>query len=199
MNKETLIKVTNRFSGNVGYFIPDLQVKRTFMPRETKEITFEELEKLSFVPGGMKIITDYLVVKDKDAIKEILPNVEPEYFYGEAEVKNILEQGSLDQFLDCLDFAPDGVLDIIKDLAVNLPLDNMSKRNAIKEKLGFDVTKAIEIQNTKFDGDENENAAAADTKSRGRRASVPGITDEAATSNSARRSEMPSWKDIIKE
>lgn len=196
MNKDKLIKVTNRFSGNVGYDIPDLQVKRTFVPRETKEITFEELEKLSYVPGGMKIIRDYLVIKDKDAIKEILPDVEPEYFYGEAEVKNILEHGSLDQFLDCLDFAPDGVLDIVKDLAVKLPLDNMSKRNAIREKLGFDVTKAIEIQNTKYDGDDE--AATDASKPRGRRAATPGIMDEAATSSN-RRSELPSWNDIIKE
>jgi len=61
--------------------------------------------------------------------------------------------GSLDEFLDCLDFAPSVIIDMIKVLAVELPLNDVSKREAIKDKLGFDVTKAIEIRNTKLDGE----------------------------------------------
>jgi hypothetical protein len=63
-----------------------------------------------------------------------------------------MKVGTLEQFLDCLDFAPESVLENIKDMAVSLPLNDVSKRNAIQEKLGFDVSKAIEIKNTKFDG-----------------------------------------------
>ena len=51
--------------------------------------------------------------------------------------------GSLDAFLDCLDFAPEGVLQIIKDAAVELPLNDVQKREAIKTKLGFDVSAAV--------------------------------------------------------
>jgi len=36
--------------------------------------------------------------------------------------------GSLDEFLDCLDFAPEGVKDLIKTLSVELPLNDVSKR-----------------------------------------------------------------------
>ena len=72
--------------------------------------------------------------------------------------------GSLDQFLDCLDFAPNVILDMVKELAVELPLNDIQKRDAIKEKLGFDVTKTIEIKNIKFDG-ENENDAEVGEKS----------------------------------
>jgi len=36
--------------------------------------------------------------------------------------------GSLDEFLDCLDFAPSVIIDMIKVLAVDLPLNDVSKR-----------------------------------------------------------------------
>ena len=65
-------------------------------------------------------------------------------------------EGTLDQFLDCLDFAPEGVKEMIKEMAVDLPLNDMAKREAIQEKLGFNVTKAIEIKNTKFDGERED-------------------------------------------
>ena len=43
MDKSTLIKVINKYSGVVGYDVPDLGVHRDFFPNEVKEITYEEL------------------------------------------------------------------------------------------------------------------------------------------------------------
>ena len=64
--------------------------------------------------------------------------------------------GSLDEFLDCLDFAPEGVRELIKVLAVELPLNDVAKRKAIFEKLGFNVDKAIEIEQESADADEEK-------------------------------------------
>ena len=157
IDKNKLIKVTNRSSGSVGYEIADLGVKRQFQPRETKEVTFEELEKLSFERGGEYELRNCLVLKDEEAIKALLPDITketmPEYFYGEAEVKYLLTEGSLDQFKDCLDFAPQGVIDMIKDMAVSLPLTDTNKMDAINNQIGFDVASAIKINNAKFDGE----------------------------------------------
>ena len=63
---------------------------------------------------------------------------------SEQDIRDLIVNGSLDAFLDCLDFAPVGVLDLIKTLAIKIPCNDIAKRNAIKEKLGFDVTKALE-------------------------------------------------------
>lgn len=65
MDKNTLIKVVNKYSGVVGYGIPDLMLHRKFFPGETKEITYEELEKLSYQPGGETILREYLEITDK--------------------------------------------------------------------------------------------------------------------------------------
>jgi hypothetical protein len=60
IDKNKMIKVINKFNGTVGYTIPELNVHRNFYPREKKEISFDELEKLSFIPGGEVILKEYL-------------------------------------------------------------------------------------------------------------------------------------------
>lgn len=146
IDKTTLIKVKNRDNGTVGYTIPDLgNLHRNFQVGETKEITMEELRKLSYLPGGYAILRDCLIIENKEAVAELLGEVEPEYNYTEEEVKILLTSGSHDQFMDALDFAPKGVIELIKDLAVKLKLNDVAKRQAILEKTGFNVTKAIEI------------------------------------------------------
>lgn len=153
INKDELITVVNKFNGSVGYDISDWKVHRNFYAGESKNISFEELQKLSFEPGGDVLLKDFLEIRNSQAIKELLHfEPEPEYFYTEADVKRIMLSGSLDEFLDLLDFAPEAIIDIIKELSVNLPLNDVAKRDAIKEKFGFDVSRAIEIKNTKYDG-----------------------------------------------
>jgi hypothetical protein len=84
-----------------------------------------------------------LQIQDIDTIKRFNMHVEPEYHMSEQDVINVMLAGSLDAFLDMLDFAPAGVIDLIKDLSVKLPLVDMSKRKALKEKTGFDVDAAL--------------------------------------------------------
>lgn len=148
MEKSTLIKVLNRDNGAVVYAIPEMNgLKRVYQAGETKEITFEEIEKLSYIPGGMELLEDSLVIlNNNEAIKEILGHVEPEYSYSKDDVINLMKNGSLDEFLDCLDFAPEGVKDLIKTLSVELPLNDVAKREAILNKLGFNVDNAIRIK-----------------------------------------------------
>ena len=191
INKDTLVKVVNKYNGTVGYDVPDLKVHRNFYPGESKDITFDELEKLSFAPGGSVILSDFLEVIDKEAVAALFGrDPEPEYYYTKEDIKKVMTTGTLDQFLDCLDFAPEAVKDTIKSMAVDLPLNDMSKRQAILDKLGFDVTKAIEIKNTKYDGETEE---TIETKASGRRA-TPIKTDNATAAPSGRR-----YKPITKD
>ena len=167
--KDKLIKVTNRYSGTVGYDVQDMAIPhRNFHPGETKEITFEELEKVAADPAGERILEKYLVIKDYEAAKELLPDVEPEYYYTEEDVKKLLlTPTNLDAFLDCLDFAPDGVIDLIQEEAVNLPLNDVAKRKAILDKTGFNVDSAVMIKHETEKEDakeENSSRRAAPVK-----------------------------------
>lgn len=145
LEKDTLVKVTNRVKGTVGYTIPDLgNLHRNFQANETKEVTMDELRKLSYLPGGEVILRDCLIINNDEAVQELLGTVEPEYNYTETQIRELLTIGTLDQFLDTLDFAPKGVIDLIKDLAVSTELNDVAKREALLKKTGFNVTKAIE-------------------------------------------------------
>lgn len=182
MDRDKKIKVVNKFNGIVGYAVPELGVNRTFYPKETKYISFDELEKLTYLPGGESILKENLEIMDEEALMELF-NVapEPEYHYTEEDVKTLMTSGSLDQFLDCLDFAPEVIIDMIKNLAVELPLNDMAKRDAIREKTGFDVTRAIEIKNTKYDAaDENTSAEEPVATSKRRAAPLKSETKTAA-------------------
>ena len=147
MKKDTEIKVFNRDNGAVVYSIPEMNgLRRVFQPGEEKEITFEEIQKLSYMPGGMALLEDSLVIKNPEAVSAILGHVEPEYSYDRNDIKKLMKEGSLDEFLDCLDFAPEGVHELIKALAVEMPLNDVAKRKAILEKLKFDVDMAVRIK-----------------------------------------------------
>lgn len=149
IDRDALIRVQNRDFGTVSYTIPDLNnLYREYQPNEIKMVSFDELFKLSQVPGGMYIITNYLIIYDEEAVAELLGEVEPEYFYTEKQVIELMKNGTLDEFEDCLNFAPSGVLDLIKDLAVKLPLNDVAKRDLILKKLNFNVANAIELGKT---------------------------------------------------
>lgn len=140
-----LYNVTNRSTAMVSYVIPEMNnLRRDFVPNETKRISYKELEALSFIPGGKRLIYDYLKITDATVAQNLDIHTEREYWMSAEDVKKMLIEGSLDELLDCLDFAPDGVIDLVKEFAVKLPLNDVAKREAIKEKTGLDITKAIE-------------------------------------------------------
>lgn len=148
VEKDRIIRVQNRDFGRVGYGIPDLNLRREFMPNEVKDITFDELFKLLQTPGGDYIINNYLIIYDDEVVKELLNDVEPEYYYTEEQVKKLMLSGSLDELEDCLNFAPNGVIDLIKEISVRLPLNDVAKRDLILKKTGFSVANAIELAKT---------------------------------------------------
>lgn len=156
MDNDTLVKVINRSNGSVGYSLPELHQTRYFNLREEKEIPYLELKSLYASEGGRNLIKEKLVVKSEEAIKALGFEIEPEYLYTEDDVKRVMTAGSYDAFLDMLDFAPDGVIDLVKQLAIDMPLNDVMKRRAIFDKIGFDVDGAITIKETVFDnGDGN--------------------------------------------
>lgn len=178
-----LAKVKNRSSGVVTYTIPEMgdkrNVVRSFAPQEIKTIDETELQALSYVPGGTILLENYLQILDEKVVENLALEVEPEYNMSEEDIIDLMKNGSLDAFLDCLDFAPEGVKELIKTYSIKLPLNDNAKRDAVKEKLNFDVDKALMIIR-------ESKAEETKTETKGRR--VKSATD------SNRRSELPTYK-----
>ena len=121
ITETTMYNVKNRSTSMVVYKIPETNLRREFAPGETKRIPFGELEKLTYQQGGKELLENFLQIVDEAVTKDLNVHREPEYNMSENQVKDLLISGSLDAFLDALDFAPIGVIDLIKSLAVSLP------------------------------------------------------------------------------
>ena len=87
---DTLINVRNRNNGTTGYTLADgAKETRLWAENEIKKITFAELKRVSYLPGGTELLRDYLVIEDPAAIEALNVGIDiqeqPEYLYTENE------------------------------------------------------------------------------------------------------------------
>ena len=158
------VTVENRTAGKIVYNITDRHIRRELAPRQSIRVPKEEVEALAYTNGGMDLIRNHLLVKDDKVLDELNVHREPEYYYTADNVAAIIKNGTLNEFLDMLDFAPEGVIDMVKDLAVQLPMQDFSKRNALKEKTGFNVDEAIRHDQENKAVEEDEAAPTPEPK-----------------------------------
>lgn len=170
MTNDTICIVKNRSASMVGYTIPEDGIRREFMPGETRRLPYSELVKLSFRPGGRELMTNFLQIESEEATSDLNIRREPEYNMSEEQIVELITTGSLDAFLDCLDFAPIGVIDLLKKFSVSVPLTDYAKRVALKKKTGFDVDVAIK---NLVSEKEEENEAVESASTQGRRVTIP--------------------------
>lgn len=177
MNKTCTVK--NKSAGSVFYSTPRYG-RKVFHPGQSiPNIEVAELKELVQQPGGMALFYNFLQVDDKTIVQEILNAEMPlEYWFKEEEISGWMNSCSLAEFQDALDFAPEGTKELIKKFAVEQKLNDYNKREAIKEQLGFDVSKAIEAA-------EVETAQAA--KPAARRAGSTEASPEVAETKPQRR------------
>lgn len=160
-----LISVKNRNNGTTVYRIPDKNIVRTFAPGETKQISLDELKELQWIPGGEYLLKNLLIVDNKVALDALNMKVEPEYFYTESDIRKLLTgMDNMDEFLDFLDFATEGAIDIAKDIAVKERIPDSRKREALSEKTGFNIDSAINMD--KLFEEEEENKPEPEKKER---------------------------------
>ena len=191
MIKDTdLIDVRNRNGGATGYTIPDQNIKRSWNYGETKKIPFGELKAFSYLPGGLFALNNLLVVENREALDLLNMEVEPEYFYTEDDIKKLLLEGSIDEFADFLDFAPEGAIEIAKNIAVKEQIPDVRKRDMLSKKTGLNINNAIMV-NEVIDGDEE--TVEDDTPKR----RVPVKEEKAATGE--RRTAAPKYKVVEKK
>ena len=79
----TMYNVKNRSAGVAVYKIPELGIRRSFQPGEVKQISAEELEKLTYRPGGMAMLSNFLQIQSAEGLQRIGLNPQPEYHMSE--------------------------------------------------------------------------------------------------------------------
>ena len=146
VNDDLIIRVRNLTDQTVAYTIPELRVRRVFRGFEYKELTAAELRQLWYLPGGAKLLQDYLAVENKELAAEFGISEDlftHEYSWTLDDVKRVLLTGSIDELADALDFAPIGIVDTIVSQAVILQIPDINKHRLIQQETGHDVTKMI--------------------------------------------------------
>ena len=166
INEKAIYSVKNRSASTVIYSIPEMNnLRREFRPGEIKSVTGSELIQLSYRPGGRRIIENYLLINNEEVLDGLNMEVEPEYKLDEAGVVKLLKDGSEDQLIDCLNFAPEGVKDLVKAVALAMPLNDLNKCKIIKDMLGYDVL-FVRSTNEQIAKESGAEAAPASAKKR---------------------------------
>ena len=89
LEDKTILKVSNRDNGSVGYTIPDLgNLHRTFQPGETKEVTMGDAVEY-FEDLGLEYNVDYM-----DASKQPPKKEQKTYKVSEADIEDVSVLGT---------------------------------------------------------------------------------------------------------
>ena len=148
MSNTDMIQVRN-LTGHI-VVIPDKEMHRrySFQPEEVKNFDADTLRRLNYLPGVTYLFRNCLSVRDEGLAKEFgvsSDTFEHEYKWTREDIDKCLTSGSLDELLDALDFAPEGIVDTIVQRAVELKVNDVSKRKAILEKTGKNIDSMINL------------------------------------------------------
>lgn len=169
MDGNRRVPVRSRTEGSVAYKLDSLRVARSW-PKTgaVLQISIDELKELMVYPGGEYILRNLVIIEDEAARIEILgAEVQPEYNYTEDEIKYLLYEAEDNALLDCLDYAPIGVLELIKEFSLEKMPNTTAKIKAINQKLNINLNKIIEMMR-----DDNDDAAKQSTTNGRRTAPV---------------------------
>ena len=187
---DTIVRLTNMMDSPTGYKLMNGTFRR-FAPRASMSVTAGEVREVSNMPGTITLFQNYLRVGNKDLATELGvsdDSFEHEYSWGKDEIVGALTTEPIEVLLDALDYAPDAIKESLVDVAVELEIPDVNRRNAIKNATGKDITKMIEIKNTYKDDSQKEDGKPTERrvtqkqapakKSSGRRASATVADDK---------------------
>lgn len=142
---DDVVEITNLLDCTCGYIVELTGVRRSLPAHASFKVKASELRELNYQLGGQEILKNYIRVNNSALAKEFGVDVDdtPEYNWGRDEVKSCLESDDINILLDALDFAPAGIKQLIADMAVELEISDVNKRQAISKAMGIDVDSII--------------------------------------------------------
>ena len=148
LQDHVLVPVRNMVNHKVVYKIPDQNRRVVFEPFQERKVSAGELRGLHYTVGGEALIHDYLCVKNNDLREEFnIPKDQIEYDWELKDIKHILldNNASIEALQDALDFAPEGIREMIIDYAVIWKIPDTNRRKVITQMTGIDINKQIEF------------------------------------------------------
>lgn len=182
VSDSTVVEVQNLADYTVVFVDDDTHRRFTFQPFEKKKVAAEVLRRLNYSYGGSVLLKNFLSVKNSDLAREFgVDDDTIEYTWTEKDVDRLLGSGSIDELKDALEFGPEGIKDLIVDKAIKERLNDMQKREAIKEMTGKDINNMIALQE-QLNADKQEDTSSA---KKGRRVTKKTATTKSTTGRRA--------------
>ena len=164
------VTVENMTNIQVGYILPSSGVIRRFLPKVKATVNAGELRELSYQNGGLDLLQKDLRVNNRQLAAEFGVDddvYDHEYSWTTKEVDACLNDPDINVLLDALDFAPEGIVESLKNRAVELEIADTNKLKAIGEKTHCDLAAIIKNKHAYDDANEEK----AETKAKTRRVS----------------------------
>ena len=135
-----LYEVESKYSGYLSVKESNTGIVRVFPKKGFKmRLPKESILNISYNPGGRYILENQLIIKDDELLEELGIELEPEDSFTPEEIKMLIFQGTNEQLEDALSFGRDGTKQLIKDIAIEEDLGDVSKRKIISKYTGFNL------------------------------------------------------------
>lgn len=181
-------EIESKYNGYLTVKDPNSSINREFPYCGFKmKLTKEELESISYVNGGRYILENYLIIKDPEIIKALQLNLEYEDSFTKEQLKDLLLNGTIENLQDTVNFAHEGTIMLLKDLALELEINDIRKIELIGKALGINIQSIKELdKESKEDGEIQKNSVDKEI----RRVSEPFIPK----TNSSAEKPQPEYK-----
>lgn len=179
VNDTTLVPVRNMVNHRVVYTIPEEHRRVVFEAFQEKKIPAKELRALNYTVGGSILLKNYLCVKSIDMRAEFnIPSDQIEYDWTEKDIQHVLlsNDSPIEQLEDALDFAPQGIREMIVDYAVEWKIPDSNRRKVISKMMNLDIDEMIKFAEMV---EESNDTVPQNTHRR--------LSDKPATSRTGRR------------
>ena len=143
---DTKVEVQNMTSGTLSYRLPSGPY-RLFSNNMRMTVTAGELRELATTQGGRVLLQSHLSVHNPELAREFGVDEDTvEYTWTEEDIRRVLTEGDMDELLDALDFAPEGIVEELARKAVEWKIPDNNKIKAISEATNLDIASQIRNQ-----------------------------------------------------
>lgn len=146
VSNDAMISVRNMTDHKQVLIDRNTRARYSFGPQQAKTLSAEDLRSLAYVPGILTMFYDgKLRMDNMELCREFnIPTDIPEYDYTIEDIDRILVKEDIEVLMDVLDFAPEGILELVKNRAIALKIPSLEKRRVISERLSTEQI-AIDI------------------------------------------------------
>lgn len=145
VSDEAMIGIRNLTDYPLAYHVTSLgDLRRELPPRGRMRVSAGELRQLNYEMGGSELLRNYICVGNSALAEEFgVSSDTVEYNWTVEDVDKALMTDPIEVLEDAMDFAPDGIKEMIAKRAVELEIPDSNRRKVISDNSQYDIDTMI--------------------------------------------------------